>query len=1022
MTNPEETPLTSVAVDVGEKGRVGLATQSSMDVASAAKATHAAQQKSNTIEMKNYHTVNANTYASAFQRPHLDQLLYGRSAMAEEGDRKPEAMTGDSLRRFGIWDGVFARCLLNIFGVIMFLRLGYIMGKTGLVWGMVLIVTCCGLTLITTLSLSAICTNGDVGAGGAYFMISRALGPQIGGSIGILFGLGNAVGIALYLVGFAETVVGMAQDLESDFTLIGGGEWDLRIYAIVSCILILILCLNGVDWVIKVQLGLLGLLVLSILSVIVGMFTRPTGSGFHGPSESVFSDNVDAPDDFDVGVFFEMLGIFFPAVTGIMAGANISGEISDPHRAIPFGTIYAVVVSCGVYMLLGCVLVWSVDRFTLIDDLLIMTRVSLWSPLIYAGIYAATISSAIASLVGAPRILQAVARDNLFPKLAFFGVGHGPNDEPWNGYIFSFIVAIGCILIGDLNLIAPLITGFFMISYALINMACFIASYSESPGWRPSFKYYHPILAAIGFIGCLLFMFLMNWYYALATLFLGAVLYKYLDVKQPDVNWGSAIEAQKYQAALSKMNALARTKEHVKTYRPQVLVLSGQPSERLGLVQFSVMLEKAKGMLLFGNVRVSDVKDRLNPKTQQELRSFMVERQQVPEEVSKISAFYELLMADSLDSGARSLMQLSGLDKLRPNIVLMGYKHSWNQRGKDETEQTALNDDVKTYVDIMRDALFYGMGLMVLRNHMKLADPHGQYNGTIDVWWLQDDGGLSVLIPHLLSIHRQWENATLRIMSVTVNSEMDAQMLGMTKVMKSMRIRATAVPVDLATDEFGNVDVKESTYAKFHSLHPTLAHAGGPDAVHEAEMKKQGAAAKAEEQAKREAKKEEMDKAQGGDLKRQRPSLMSLFGTDSLLNGPDESEHVVAAPDKEAAAKTRGGRKRASTLNESIAIGFDAKAVMEKTGPIEEETEKNSADAEDKGFEISERCRKNLRIAELVKEHSHDASLVVISMPIPDVHCSELEYMAWLEMMSNDDQPPTLFIRGNNKTVVTFEM
>jgi solute carrier family 12 (sodium/potassium/chloride transporter), member 2 len=338
--------------------------------------------------------------------------------------------------KFGMWDGVFARCLLNIFGVIMFLRVPWLVAYAGF-WETILCMTISvTITTITSLSLSAICTNGEIKGGGAYYLISRALGAEFGGAIGIMFYIGNAVGVAMYHIGFAETVVTLMGG--NGTTLIAEG-WDQKIIALIALACVQLICVTSIALVVKVQLGLLAILVLALILFVVGCFTPhpdlqsyagvggthfyenlnndysrsysylpSNGSTFHGCPHPLDPTNKPGNwtssstlNDLDGTISFGVaLGIFFPAVTGIMAGANISGDLKNPSKAIPFGTNLSIAVSTVVYFVLAFLVALVTYRSTpgiyaeekcpyggTFHDYLIMARVSLWPPMVYAGIF-----------------------------------------------------------------------------------------------------------------------------------------------------------------------------------------------------------------------------------------------------------------------------------------------------------------------------------------------------------------------------------------------------------------------------------------------------------------------------------------------------------------------------------------------------------------------------------------------------------------------------------------------------------
>merc|ERR1719334_2470461 len=471
--------------------------------------------------------------------------------LEEEEKAMEEGKDGD---KFGPWDGVMAGCLLMIFGVIMFLRVGFVVGQAGIVQALLIMGLSATVVALTALSMCAICTNGTILAGGAYYIISRALGPSVGGAIGILFSLGNMCSVSLYLIGFSETLVSNLDEY-AGFQIFDDPVMDVRIWSNVVLCFVLILAIVGLKYVIKANLGLLVFIVCAITLFFTGSFYKEVdgddGEVVISPknwSNGNFATNL-GPGYSDGYDFWGVLAIFFPAVTGIMAGANISGDLRNPSSDIPKGTLSAIGVSTVVYMAMAVFVGAVTVRSELISNELVMSLICVWEYIVLIGIYAATLSSAIASLVGAPRILQAVANDEIFPWqwLRFFAVAD-KDGNPIRGYFLSFTVAFCCNLIGELNAIAPLISQFFMLTYLLINFSCFALEISRSPGWRPSFKYFSKYTAGFGAFLCLTIMFLLDWTMALAANFIAGMLFMYIQWKDPEVNWGAAPQARKYYA------------------------------------------------------------------------------------------------------------------------------------------------------------------------------------------------------------------------------------------------------------------------------------------------------------------------------------------------------------------------------------------------------------------------------------------------------------------------------------------
>ena len=327
-------------------------------------------------------------------------------------------------------------------------------------------------------------------------------------------------------------------------------------------------------------------------------------------------------------------------------------------------------------------------KYGLMNYFQVMETGSLWGPLITAGIFAATLSSALASLVSAPKIFQAVCKDRLFPYITFFAKGSGKDEEPRRAYILGFAISMIMILIGDLNAIAPIISNFFLCSYALINYACFDNSFADSPGFRPGFKFYNMWVSLVGALLCISVMFVVSWATALMTFIFFAGLYFYLVHRKPDVNWGSSTQAHSYRNALLSVSKLDNTDEHVKTYRPQLLVLTGNPAARSSLVDFAYNITKGNSLMVCGHIvpvssihvsglflnnsfqyRSCDFVFHILAKLNYELRNWIRKKH--------IKAFYVSVANPSLRGGAQSLVQITGLGRLRPNIIMVGFKQNW---------------------------------------------------------------------------------------------------------------------------------------------------------------------------------------------------------------------------------------------------------------------------------------------------------------------------------------------------------
>ena len=879
-------------------------------------------------------------------RPTLDELMdektITRNERYEIRQENNESDPGDSqgkVIKFGWFDGVFMRCLLNIWGVMLFLRLTWVVGQAGLVEGLAIITLSNVVTLITSISMSAVCTNGQIKAGGIYYMISRSLGPEFGGAIGLMFTLANSIAVSMYLIGFCESLMDMLVQLWPDFNGIVDSVDrinDIRLIGSVSLVIILALAIVGMDWVTRVQMGLLFLLLCAQVDFIIGTFLPPSDAalakGFVGYNGTVLNANLwseyTVDDKGKQNSFFTVFAVFFPAVTGIVAGANLSGDLKDPAVAIPKGTLLAILSTYISYVIYAVMVASCSLRYAsgieeeahfgteLFNETLNVTRafydcqgrdceygisvsqqmmevIAAWGPLIYAGCFAATLSSAIASLVGAPRVFQAVAKDKLFPFIESFAEGWGANNDPVRGYILVFIIALICILIGDLNMVSSLLSNFFVAAYALINYSVFHASVTNSPGWRPSFKYFNKWVSLIGTALCIIVMFLMDYTTALITFICIIALYLYVHITNPNVNWGSSSQSQSFISALKAVQALSRVEDHVKNFRPKLMVMSGVPDARPGLIDFANLITKRLSLMECANIVDQDLDWKGMEAIKMRGNLWFVH--------NRIKAFYAVTRNAALSDGARSAVELSGLGKLSPNMMLIGFCQKWRENperlreyfgtlqsafdlhlavgvlriqggldiskvfgtGSDSekakeaiTRQRTVSESSSVDGDDDEDANALGRkgdkprmkrldssssGIITrLKNmnkekkslaealSMPMTDKHGriiedevieriiqyrtktQNEGTIDVYWLYDDGGLTLLLPHILSTRAKFAKCKLRVFFLADKmNDLDAETRNMAALLAKFRIEFQDVILISDVTEAPSAEMKE---------------------------------------------------------------------------------------------------------------------------------------------------------------------------------------------------------------------
>ena len=650
------------------------------------------------------------------------------SGTKSSGTRTTES--GAVGNQFGTFGGVFTPCVLTILGVIMFLRFGYVVGQAGLWMSLLIVGASKVITLLTTLSLSAIATNTRVEGGGAYFLISRSLGPEFGGAIGLLFFAAQALSVAMYVIGFTEALMVFLPDGVSP-TLVA------TLTNLVVCVCVWI----GAGWTIKVQFAILATVILSLLSFYAGAFGDFDWQNLASNSGPSYSTDQS---------FWTVFALFFPAVTGIMAGANMSGDLREPARSIPRGTIAAVAVTFVVYATQALFLAGSRPREDLINDTLIISQIALLPLLISAGVFAATISSALGSMMGAPRILQSLARDRLFRSLIPLGAGSAKDGEPRRAVIATGLIAQAGIVAADLDTIAPLITMAFLVTYGLLNLATFYESITNNPSYRPQFRYCNWFTSLAGAIGCGVVMVLIDWRWALVATGIVAGMHWYLTRAGLKASFGNLQSGLLFERTRRNLLKLEDDLYHPKNWRPFILALSGSGFSRPHLVVFGNWLTSETGILTLGQVIPGALGDHQQRLAGQEriLHAMIGER--------RLNAFPAVVVAEDYTLGVEALVQCQGLGRLRPNTVLLGCP--------------LHGETMPAFGRLLRNLAGLNRSVVVLRQTDEPDDGMKAPTGTVDVWWRgRANGELMVLLAHLLLLHPQWSGRQLRLLRVVEN-------------------------------------------------------------------------------------------------------------------------------------------------------------------------------------------------------------------------------------------------------------
>ncbi|XP_046651512.1 solute carrier family 12 member 3-like isoform X1 [Daphnia pulicaria] len=957
------------------------------------------------------------------------QLQHTNETTIDESQNEMEKEPVVETVKFGWIEGVLIRNMMSIWGVMLFLRLSWVVAQAGIGETLVIIAISTFITLVTALSMSAISTNGEIGGGGTYFVMSRVLGPEFGGSIGIIFAIANAMDCSLNVVGFAQAL----QDMMLEYggvIIIDGADNDIRIIGTVTMIFITAICGLGSQYETKMKDIMFVIMLASLANFLAGSIMGPSSEleearGFIGYSVDLLTENWDPAYTITGGQmqnFISVFSVYFPASIGILAGANVSGDLKNPNSAIPKGTILAIIICsisyAGVAIIcaatvarqatgrvmdlangtyLNCTAAGNSSDCTsgLYYDYQAMSLVSAFAPLNYVGCIAATISSALSDFVSCPALLEVIAADELYPywMVGVWGKTYGKSKQPLRAFAFTFVLALAFVLIAQLDMIALLISDFFLATFALMNFSTFHVSLIKPIGWRPTFKYYNTWLSLLTGLLSVASMILISLPIAMITIGIVSFFYMVVLYRKPEVNWGSSTQAQTYRAALTSIQQLVHIEEHVKNYRPQILVLTGLPNTRPALVDFAYLICKNNSLMVCGNVVEERLTFEMRSKLQQKAYRYL--------RFTNIKGFCSVADNSNLHTGVAAMLGLSGVGKVKPNILMMGYKNDWLtcdkkslddyvltihtgfemhvgvtilrlQEGLDCSEILADIDDLilnklskdqssshqayewsvtsngsnfspnpdssnENNVNVIgedssfdpserRRTVVLGTRNKKSKKSKKLAitfrDPEGnelpksvmnkiilfqkkQKKDTIDIWWLSDDGGLTLLLPVIINSRSNWSDTRLRI----------------------------------------------------------FCTASG---VHELEQEQQGMAV-----------------------------LLSKFRI-------DYSDLVIISDVDEAP------KKKTKKWFDGLIRPF-----------LEPRT--NGPRITEEELEIFQyKTNRHLKLRELLLDHSSDSNMVVMTLPMPRSETlSAPLYMAWLEALTAN-MPPFMLVRGNQTSVLTF--
>lgn len=646
--------------------------------------------------------------------------------MSTNKEEKPRVDPSSRDRLLGTFGGVFTPSILTILGVIMYLRFGWVVGNVGLIGTLIIVTLSTSITFLTSLSIASIATDQKVKAGGAYYMISRSLGIETGGAVGIPLYIAQTLSIALYTLGFAESFVAVFPFINE------------KLVALFVTLAIGIIAIISANVAIKAQYFIMTAIGLSLLSLLFGKPIEPTTIEMHG-----------VPPDMSVG-FWRVFAVFFPAVTGIMAGVNMSGDLKEPRKSIPRGTFLAVGTGYLIYMLIPLILASRADAQTLVDDSMIMRKISFWGDAILLGVWGATLSSALGSILGAPRVLQALARDKVLPRfLKWLGKGRKEDDNPVPGTILTILIALVAVYYSNLDLIAPILTMFFLTTYGVLNVSAGLEKFLGSPSFRPTFKV-HWGFSLLGTIGCAGVMLLINPLATVIAVILVILTFFWLEQRDLRTHWGDV--RQGIWMAIARAGILRiKNNDDPKNWYPHLLVLSGAPTNRWHLIAISQAFISNKGLMTVASILSEESVD-LDRKQKMEanIREFLLGK--------GVNSLVRVITAPNPYQGGELLAEVYGLGNLYPNTLVVG--------------DSIHRENIQKYARMI--SRFYEAKRNVLIIRENEFNVFGQFK-RIDIWsaGLKGNGALMIILAYLLTNSHDWNRAEI-VLKIMLTSDLDA--------------------------------------------------------------------------------------------------------------------------------------------------------------------------------------------------------------------------------------------------------
>jgi amino acid transporter len=652
---------------------------------------------------------------------------------------------------------VFLTAISTILGAVMFLRFGYAVGAVGLVGTLLIILLGHMVTIPTAMSLAEIATNQKVEGGGEYYIISRSFGLTIGAAIGIALYLSQAISVAFYVIAFSEAFEPVLRILHSETGI--PLALSKRVIGLVSVLLL--------AWLMRTKGAKTGMwmlyVVVAILAVSLIMFFAGTGT----PQESILW-NGDGTD------FFVVFAIVFPAFTGMTAGVGLSGDLKDPKKSIPQGTLFATLIGMAIYVIIAYKLSISASQESLLDNQLVMSDIAIWGPIIPIGLAAATISSALGSVMVAPRTLNAIASDRIIPipRLNnYLARCNKKTGEPVNASMVTCAIAFVFVLAGDVNAVAEIISMFFMVTYGSICLISLLENFASNPGYRPSFKskWY---ISLIGAVLCIFMMFQINPLYAILAIGMMVLTYyvltTYRDEKSDMANIFSGVIFQ-ISRNLHVFLQKSKQEESMDEWRPSVVAISKDSFSRHDEFDLLRWISHRKGFGMY----IHHIDGYLSKDSSEKAKDSLKRLIRLTQ-VSNSSVFVDTIINPSYKASISQALQLPGVSGKENNMALFEFYKT-------------REDSLEEIIDNIGLVKAVGYDTCILCSSEKKFG----FNNEIHIWMTSNDyqnANLMIYLAYIILGHPDWQDGIIKLFAIHPDNEVRSERVKLLEMVKTGRL------------------------------------------------------------------------------------------------------------------------------------------------------------------------------------------------------------------------------------------